>query len=546
MSNVNVEVIIGPPGTGKTTTIAAMVREHVEARSVFGSAGRSPAVVVSLTRAAAAEAADERRGVPLPRSAIGTLHSMAYRALGNPELVVGHIDDWNREHADAVIGSAGGDVDDPAWDRTPSSAGDHAVAQYDLMRARMVPRESWPPWLQSFAAEWESWKRERGLLDFTDLIERAKEDTSHAPGEPSAMFIDEAQDMSLLELSLLRHWIIAGGVGRLVIVGDPDQAIYTFRGAAPEMFARAGTVSVLDRSHRVPRAVHAVASRWVRQIPGRVDADYEPRNADGFTGRIACRWADPGETLVQWVDEHTRDGQTCMIVAPCSYMLDPAIALLRRAGVPFANPWRRKRADWNPLAPRSGSSMADRIVALCAALGGGLWTWRQLHQWTDAIASDGVLVRGAKAVINAAARDERVRDTFAGVVELAGLFEQDAMSEILAFRDDVQAIRWWSERLLPSKARQAAFPMSVALTRGVSSLRDAPRCHVGTVHSFKGAQADHVLVFPDISRAGNMEWMRDRSSIIRMFYVALTRARESVWIAEPSGPAVPLVDFLRR
>ena len=57
-------------------------------------------------------------------------------------------------------------------------------------------------------------------------------------------------------------------------------------------------------------------------------------------------------------------------------------------------------------------------------------------------------------------------------------------------------------------------------------------------NSVKGAESDVVYVFPDISRAGMNEWMgsaEQQASVYRLFYVAMTRARDTLVLTDP-GP----------
>ena len=64
-------------------------------------------------------------------------------------------------------------------------------------------------------------------------------------------------------------------------------------------------------------------------------------------------------------------------------------------------------------------------------------------------------------------------------------------------------------------------------------LVDDPSVVVGTVHSVKGAQADVVYLFPDLSKAGDAQYQQHgspRDSVIRVFYVGATRAREMLYI----------------
>ena len=55
-------------------------------------------------------------------------------------------------------------------------------------------------------------------------------------------------------------------------------------------------------------------------------------------------------------------------------------------------------------------------------------------------------------------------------------------------------------------------------------------------NSVKGGEADVVYVFPDISRAGMGEWVggpEQKASVYRLFYVAMTRARDTLVFAQP-------------
>jgi superfamily I DNA/RNA helicase len=75
---------------------------------------------------------------------------------------------------------------------------------------------------------------------------------------------------------------------------------------------------------------------------------------------------------------------------------------------------------------------------------------------------------------------------------------------------------------------------------GPAALTAEPRVLVGTVHSVKGGEAGTVILSPDLSAQGYWGgWHAGgagRDAITRMFYVALTRARERAVLLAPSGP----------
>jgi len=72
---------------------------------------------------------------------------------------------------------------------------------------------------------------------------------------------------------------------------------------------------------------------------------------------------------------------------------------------------------------------------------------------------------------------------------------------------------------------------------GLRAVREPPQLFVGTVHSCKGAEADVVAVYPDLSSQGWEEMQfRDSEAVDRVFYVAATRAREELILCADRSP----------
>lgn len=525
--------VLGPPGTGKTTYLATQVQRAAEA---YGS---TRVVVCSLTRAAAAEIAG--RGLPVPREHVGTLHALAYRELGRPKIADTLVAEFNAAHpAYAVTPEVSAPdkddaVDAPAADRP----GDAARAEVNLLRARMVDPALWPAMATSWYRAWRGFKDDTGTMDFTDLIETALRDVPTAPGGPEAILADEVQDYSRLEAALLRRW--GERAASLVLAGDADQAIYEWRGADPGVFVDhypgEDRRRVLAQSYRVPRAVYARAVAWVRRIKHRVDPEYRPRDADGeVTVDAVLRWKYP-EAALQRIERWVAAGESVMIAATCDYMLAPTLAVLRREGIPFANPWRRQNGAWNPLTTRRNAvSMAERLLAFLrpdVAVWGEdraqQWSAEDLRRWTAVLRAEGILRRGAKAAIDRLGTDSH---TEVGLDVLHEWLEDDAFDRALELDVD-----WWVRSMLVSKQNAAQFPVTVLRRRGAAALTEQPLVYVGTVHSFKGAEADHVILFPDLSPAGARQWNGGQvDAVRRVFYVGMTRARSTLALASPSSP----------
>jgi superfamily I DNA/RNA helicase len=520
--------VIGPPGCGKTHYVARQVEHATERHGVAG------VMVCSLTRTAAREAAGR---VNLPEHQVGTLHAMAYRALGYPSIAEGSLGDWNAYAPEWAIGDTGtsDDMDGAPEQVGARTLGERSYQDYSYRRARLQPQESWPTTTQAFAHLWEKWKNENGQLDFQDLIDVARRDCPTAPGRPAVIFFDEAQDASKAEVELLKRW--GAGAEQVVTVGDEDQALYVWRGAMPEaMFPHdtpSDRVRVLSRSYRVPAAIHSVATEWIGRMRGRRHIDYKPRD-DGSgtapgevrTGHYNHRNVD---VLLDDIGKDLTKGYTVMIQTACGYMLESVIRALRRDGIPFHNPWRPRHGAWNPLARRKdAASMADRLAAWAHADDQTFWTARDVRLWGSVLRSEGVMLRGGKKII------EKLSDEISPV-ELARTlrecFEDGALKEIAA-----RNTLWWRDNIVESKSRAAEYPCNILTRRGRNALVDPPKVIVGTIHSLKGSEADSVYLFPDVSNAGWVEWsgaQEQQAGVFRLFYVGLTRAREKLTLCEP-------------
>lgn len=541
MSASKVYLVHGPPGTGlpgKTTYLSQ------QAELAAKKHGPEAVAIASLTRTAAHEIASRVR---LPLDAVGTLHAHCFHGLDRPTLAEtpDQLRDWSEKHPQYRLSGGSGDQleDTPIDSDRGENAGDRLHGQVTNHRARLTPIEHWTPEQRQYHEAWCAWKGDR--FDFTDLIERAITDLPNHPQAPHVLLLDEAQDFSALELKLATAW--ARATRTTVIAGDMDQSIFSWRGADPHAFRNLDLAGerVLSQSHRVPAAVHQLADRWIRRIEDRQQIAYRPRNDQGHVRGLPMTSRAP-EDLLPELDQ--LDG-TIMVLATCGYMLNPLISVLRAQGVPFHNPFREKAGNWNPL--RSASRLAAFLRAETAVWGdhARAWTWDDLRLWTEPLQAKGVLARGAKTAIEASCQEDRFGESRAThEVPLETLMTLLGASTLRhpAFRGDID---WWQRSLLASQAAKHRYPVEIAKRRGGKALLETPRLMIGTVHSFKGGEADHAIVIPDLSRTGMwMGWQPGgpgRDQIIRMGYVAATRARQTLSILEPAGPErMPIRDEL--
>ena len=331
------------------------------------------------------------------------------------------------------------------------------------------------------------------------------------------------------------HTYIADGI-------VTHNCIYSWTGATPDAVLDPEIPEdhkiILKQSYRVPRSVHSLAQRLIQQVGRRQPKDYRPRPADGERHQLNTgSYKTPEYGILKAVLGHLDKGHTVMLLATCAYMLEPLIAVLRKNGIPFHNPFRRANGFWNPIRKGRSGSAANRVLALLAAhpaVGGTArpWTFGDLALWTEWLAAKGILKTGAKTRIASASPDAAV-----SIATLDELFEPRALELLLdALEGDHRRLLiWWQQRLTASMQARAKFPVMIAHERGPAALEETPGVIVGTIHSVKGGEADAVFLFPDLSQAGDAAYQRAgpaRDAVIRLFYVGVTRARQALYLCQ--------------
>ena len=503
-------------------------------------------IVCSYTRAAALRIREQvaADGVDIDPRNIGTIHAFCRKMIGADKPAENLIAEFSEENQHYAFRCEKKNADDPyaTEDRQAANANDATWQEINILRARMVPIDKWGRRCQDMYRVWCDWKTRNGLTDFTDWLEISLREFDSPPNNAAAVFCDEVQDCSLLQLRLLEAW--ATKTLRTILAGDCDQTLYEFAGSSAIDFL--AVVSqlpdanrlVLKQSYRVPKVVHAVAMKYVEKITQREKVVYLPRD---FTGSATtCNGSSKcPELIVKEVERIVDSGKTAMVLASCSYMLSSVIKMLRERLVPFCNQYRPTDGVWNPL--RRGVKQVTATDSVLAFLAPDKETWgasasgwskRDAWAWLRNVKVKGILVAGAKQWIKTLKNDTEPL----AVSELLEHVDSQAMKQLerVAFYSPEavrESLAWLGSVLLPKAARTMDYPLRVAAKRGGAVLKVQPKVTVGTIHSVKGGEADVVFLMPDLSRAAIKQWHEgeeQRNSVRRMVYVGLTRAREDL------------------
>jgi superfamily I DNA/RNA helicase len=96
---------------------------------------------------------------------------------------------------------------------------------------------------------------------------------------------------------------------------------------------------------------------------------------------------------------------------------------------------------------------------------------------------------------------------------------------LLATEDQI-----WHEAM--DKLPDADRAYIVALLRRGEKFNAQPRIRLSTIHQSKGGEADNVVLFSDLAPAAARDFNNDTH---RVFYVGVTRTRQSLYIVEPEN-----------
>ena len=279
--------VLAAAGTGKTRVLT----RRAVYRIASGTAKAEHVLAITFTRKAAGEL-KERLGVAGtgPGSiTAGTFHSIAAsqlrrwwadRRTPEPALLErkGRLLD---ELLDARRALEGVGVADLASHIEWAKARDISPASF-AEEASRVGREL-PAGADAIAAlyaRYEDEKRRRRLVDFDDLIARyagaLEADSRFAAAQRwrwQHLFVDELQDVNPLQYRLLMA--LLGERKDLFVVGDPNQAIYSWNGADPTLLDRfprqwpdAEVVRLEDNHRSSPQVVAAAACVLGRKAGG--------------------------------------------------------------------------------------------------------------------------------------------------------------------------------------------------------------------------------------------------------------------------------------
>jgi ATP-dependent helicase/nuclease subunit A len=261
---------IGP--WGERTSLRGLARTLVDQRDLAPVAASAEVDVLAFRDellAKAARAAELVRGVPeadvlcarlllliafaeKSRGLEGRALAVHLASLPRIQKSLGHKTRWSAEALQEARGIA-------AW--TEDFLARFQAARGASLHGRLVLA------LADVVKRYERKKRERGVLDFLDLLIKARDALRDRPAvlryfrrRFPYLIIDEFQDTDPVQVEVAE--LLSGGEpGRLAVVGDAKQSIYRFRRAEVALFRRASVEAATRPGHAVLHLTQNFRSR---------------------------------------------------------------------------------------------------------------------------------------------------------------------------------------------------------------------------------------------------------------------------------------------
>jgi len=480
-------LILGGPGTGKTTRLLSIVEEEI-------ASGIDPSRIafVSFTRKAANEAAEraakrfdfDRSQLPYFR----TLHSIAYaHANVTKSEVMG-----NRDYRDFgnLVGMGFNSFTDAEGPIPAGADGSKMLQIVSYARATCTSlEEAWHAtgegveWhaLKYFADSLKHYKRDMFKLDFDDMLDRFVDNCE--PLDLDVVIIDEAQDLSVKQWQVAQHMF--RNVPEIYVAGDDDQAIYRWSGADVNHFLQISDApEVLPVSYRLPGPIFDMANEVSQRIGRRYAKNWQ---SAGHEGNVIRATVD---------EEFDLANGTWMFLARSHHFLQDFRHQIELLGYAYKTT-RKSSVDEDEV----------RAIILYEALrkGEGI-TGHALEHVNGYLGHNRI--------------DLHVEDD-----------EHVTRDDVKRFGVNFE-LPWYDQLLTIGDATRQYYQ---SILRNGEKLTDEPRIYTGTIHSVKGGEADNVVLCTDITYRTRQSYDLSPDDEHRVFYTGLTRARHNLFVLDPIG-----------
>ena len=390
------------------------------------------------------------------------------------------------------------------------------------------------------------------------------------------IMVDEFQDIDEPQYELME--VLCGYHKNLFVVGDPDQTIYTWRGADIRYLLEfdrkhPGTRTIfMNLNYRSTPEILNVANDLIDKNRNRLKKELLPMQGHG--PKVLCHHADSPEEEAAWIVSRIRalhaagtDYRDVTLLYRAHYLTRPVEdALLKEklpytvySGVPFYSRAEIKDALSYLRLIAYRDDLSFLRVANLPKRNLGKRRMEYLQAWAEenhcslylALQKnlDTELFRGTKAAsfvrlvedFSASWEDRPVSELLTALLHESG-YEQMLRTEGSQERlDNLAELKQAIYEFETTCGEEAALPhylAHVALYTNADLKDESDRVKLMTVHAAKGLEFPHVFLlglnegsFPS-RKTGTLEGMEEER---RLCFVAMTRAAKSLCLSEAEG-----------
>jgi len=486
-------IVLGPPGTGKTTTLLNKVDTYLK------ETDPDKIGYFAFTQKAAYHARDEaikkfnltEDDLPYFR----TLHSLAFRKLGlkkDQVMQPRHYKDLGKRlgfpvtYAEHQEDHGGFFTSDSEFLQIINLAKVRNITLEQQYNKREHTQDLELNKLYDIAEALRIYKKEYNLIDFNDMIlDFTKSDKSP---KFDVVFIDEAQDLSLMQWDMTKS--IWNKSEDSFIAGDDDQAIFKWAGADVDSFIALQDQMInlpLIQSHRIPIKVHQLAMGIINRIKHRIDKKWQPKTNEGSLHRHFD------------IDSVDMSSGEWLILARTKHMLKEIEDTLYRKGLYYET--RHKRSyekdiqeaatDWEHL--RQGQLLNYKQI-------------EKIYGYMSPEHRDKTLMQGM------------TKGSFYGIDQLTKDF-------------GLKTKKVWFEAFNDAGSRRIEYLRKMRANG--EQLNKKPRIELSTIHAAKGGESQNVVLLTDLTKTTLDTYEKNPDDENRLFYVGATRTKENLHIIAP-------------
>lgn len=581
-------LVLAGPGSGKTTVITKRIQYltqvcHIPPQEIL---------VVTFTKAAALEMQQRFEALLQSRSQVrfGTFHAVFYHILqehsGNHLTLLTEKEKQDyirrilrRERIgedmasvclEAFVGLKGGGAAQRSSGAPQAESGGAGVCQ----TSAALSREQ----IEAAFSEYRQICRKNNKLDFDDmayeclqLFERRPDVLRLWQRRCRYILADEYQDISPIQERIL--FLLAMPENNLFLVGDDDQSVYGFRGAGPESmlsFPKRYPETrkiILETNYRCRPDIIRAASAVVRENKSRFEKKQIPGRERSGEGEVVCKGFADRETqdreVVRLLQELRRRG--CLSQAAVLFRTNGdaqgLIRMLNKAGIPYVSAGKGKGGNAHfvqediaaYLRLLSGDRSRKNFYKIMnrpdrqidrEGCGSEVISFPEL---AEAHSYDKYVIKNIRKLERDCERASHMKP-FAALMYirketgyetwLGSTYKGGTLEEAMQVLTDIQELAGRMENIEELERYLTDTTQEGRRSTAGGRARSGEGVRIMTYHGSKGLEFDYV-VMPDLNEGSVPHKKASTEKEIeeerRMFYVAMTRAREKLYLYYRTG-----------